>query len=270
MYDVNFPTPEIRFVVGGSEGLLRVLTRRDNVPDSDVERVIATRSRELRKWLSAVAGEFKPRNGMPVKWKGVCRVNAATVLADFVDDLLRRTWLGIPIEFVSQADADELFAQIQAEGIDAEHTRGNSTEIPYYNNNGELICRIDLKPVVTSPIAADIPNAKSPGDMTITPPGKAPKDDKLTCPVQIGRADECVHVLGQKLPTLLAREYKVIRSLVQVFPLGLGRDDLSNDSKVTNAPAVLRKLRKQTCWKDVVHMPGKPGQGGYRLKCPGS
>jgi hypothetical protein len=79
--------------------------------------------------------------------------------------------------------------------------------------------------------------------------------------------DEGPIVLGKEKQPLTERQYNVVKALLDAGERGLSKDKLDEKSGHSEARKVLRALRRSdTDWAAVIHMPGKAGSGGYRIK----
>lgn len=74
-------------------------------------------------------------------------------------------------------------------------------------------------------------------------------------------------VRGKEKPPLTERAYNIVEALVRANRAGLTKDQLDQRSGHSEARKVLRQLRaSDPDWEEVICMPGKAGQGGYRLR----
>jgi hypothetical protein len=79
--------------------------------------------------------------------------------------------------------------------------------------------------------------------------------------------DEGPLILGKEKPPLTDRQYNVIRSLLNAGEDGLTKDKLDEKSGHSESRKVLSALRdSDPDWAAAIHMPGKAGRGGYRIK----
>jgi hypothetical protein len=89
------------------------------------------------------------------------------------------------------------------------------------------------------------------------------RDDKDEPPVQMGATwNDPVTVLGHR-KDLDYNQWKLIKALV-----GAGQDGLEKDKLEAVLPSArdqLKRLRQDPDWGQVISMPGKKGNGGYRI-----
>jgi len=103
-----------------------------------------------------------------------------------------------------------------------------------------------------------------PGDGEKRPEQPAAMDEPRV--VLRGR-DEGPLVLGKEKPPLTGREYNGIKALLGAGKHGLIKDKLDEKSGHSEARKVLQPFRdSDPDWEAVIHMPGKAGRGGYRIK----
>lgn len=107
--------------------------------------------------------------------------------------------------------------------------------------------------------------------------GSTKPDDKPTLPqagenrdspVVLQGPGKPVIVLGHEKPPLSEGQYPVVEALVQAWPKGLTKDALEIGRGA--ARRALKKLVNSSDpdWSKVIHLPGKPQSGGYRLVDP--
>jgi hypothetical protein len=85
--------------------------------------------------------------------------------------------------------------------------------------------------------------------------------------VSLCRINKQATVLNKPKPKLSDRECDVVQALLNAGERGLSKDDLDKKSGHSDARKVLKALRESDSdWATVIQMPGKPGQGGYRIK----
>jgi hypothetical protein len=86
-------------------------------------------------------------------------------------------------------------------------------------------------------------------------------------PVVLRGRDEGPVVLGKEKGALTVRQYNVVKALLDARGRGLSKDKLDENSGHSEARKVLVALiASDTDWESVIHMPGKPGNGGYRIR----
>ena len=74
-------------------------------------------------------------------------------------------------------------------------------------------------------------------------------------------------VRGSEKTILTTRQYKIIEALLVAGENGLTKDQLDEKSGRSEARKDLAELRKSDAdWAAVIHMPGKAGRGGYRIR----
>ncbi len=96
------------------------------------------------------------------------------------------------------------------------------------------------------------------------PPAESRLEDQPS--VMLRRRDQGPIVRGKEKPVLTDREFNVIAALIAAGQRGLNKDKLDEKSGHSEARKVLRELRNSDPdWASVIHMPGKPGRGGYRI-----
>jgi hypothetical protein len=101
---------------------------------------------------------------------------------------------------------------------------------------------------------------EQPSQQTLAVPEERPR-------VVLRGRDESPLVLGKEKPPLTERQYNVIKALLDAGKHGLSKDKLDERSGHNEARKALRALRDSDAdWAAVIHMPGKAGRGGYRIK----
>ncbi len=73
-------------------------------------------------------------------------------------------------------------------------------------------------------------------------------------------------VCGKRKPPLREERYDVVRALIEAGDAGLTKDQLDRNSGHSDARKLMQRLaNKDADWNQVLHLPGAPGRGGYRI-----
>ncbi|MFQ5424131.1 MAG: hypothetical protein ACE5F9_09135 [Phycisphaerae bacterium] len=79
-----------------------------------------------------------------------------------------------------------------------------------------------------------------------------------------GPGEPCL-VLGRPKPALRTDEYRAVQALLAAYPTALTRAALERIAGSAAHGALVRLRKKDTRWSEAIRMPGRRGDGGYRL-----
>jgi hypothetical protein len=147
-----------------------------------------------------------------------------------------------------------------------EHWRATSERDRQAAESGRRIATESLSPPGSNRAGSE------PLDATASPrpntDARATPPDATHCPmVTLGEPGEPVIVCGQVKPPLSRSKYRIVEALLEAWPAGLTKDELSDKANYSDPYKLLKELaRSDQDWAEAIVFPGEGYRGGYRIK----
>jgi hypothetical protein len=78
--------------------------------------------------------------------------------------------------------------------------------------------------------------------------------------------EEEVHVCGQPKPRLAPGAYRIVKALLDAYPGGLSKDQLSNRADYVDCHKAIASLTQDQDWRRAIFRPGEGYREGYRIR----